>query len=172
METADSLFSQNNYRKMESVLFHCLSSDAYLLWGTGGNTSNSTVSLVNVNGVQQCISRCQYHMIMSVIMTYWTRPYLQIIPNTKYPRFTTAITQGTKCTKQKTSLMVYCVLLSTIPIGLNLMLMKNNAQSNPYCQCCKFCSLQRHTTARITSKQQVLQPRCRKIRKREQLYPE
>ena len=86
VETADSLFSQNNYRKMESVLFHCLSSDAYLLWGTGGNTSNSTVSLVkNVDGVQQCISRCQYHMIMSVIMTYWTRPYLQIIPNTKYP---------------------------------------------------------------------------------------
>ena len=68
LETADSTFSQKIHCNIESVLFHCLSSDGYLLWGTGEDTSNATMSLANVDGVQQCNNRCQHHMIMSDIV--------------------------------------------------------------------------------------------------------
>ena len=68
LETEDSTFSEEIHRNIESVFFHCLSSDAYLLWGTGEDTSNSTMSLANVDGVQQCNNRCQYQMISGDIV--------------------------------------------------------------------------------------------------------
>ena len=119
LETADSIFWQKKTLQ-HRIRIHCLSSDGYLLRGTGEDTSIFTMSLANVDGVQQCNKRCQYHMIMSDIM-HVLDSHSPAVHTVTCSWYRTQSMQGTQLqeykvpnARNKGKVQGFCVLLSII----------------------------------------------------------